>query len=110
MKRIDPFSVLKLSLFYYTCFLIVWAGIVAVAYWIVQSMGLFDAIEDFSTGFALEWGEIDISLWLVERWALLIGGALVIVGALINAFLAVLYNLASDLVGGLEVTFVERDL
>jgi len=110
VKRIDPFSVLKLSLFYYTCFLIVWAGIVAVAYWIVQSMGLFDAIEDFSTGFALEWGEIDISLWLVERWALLIGGALVIVGALINAFLAVLYNLASDLVGGLEVTFVERDL
>lgn len=110
VKRIDPFSVLKLSLFYYTCFLIVWAGIVAVAYWIVQSMGLFDAIEDFSTGFALEWGEIDISLWLVERWALLIGGGLVIVGALINAFLAVLYNLASDLVGGLEVTFVERDL
>ena len=110
VKRIDPFSVLKLSLFYYACFLIVWAGIVAVIYWIVQSMGLFDAIEEFSTGFALEWGEIDISLWLVERWALLIGGALAVVGALINAFLAVLYNLASDLVGGLEVTFVERDL
>jgi hypothetical protein len=110
VKRIDPLSVLKLSLFYYTCFLIVWAGVVAVIYWTVQSLGLFDAIESFSTGFALDWGDIDISLWLVERWALLIGGALVILGALINAFLAVLYNVASDLVGGLEVTFVERDL
>jgi hypothetical protein len=109
VKRVDPFSVLKLSLFYYACFLIVWAGVVAVIYWIVQSMGIFDAIEDFSTGFALEWDEIDISLWMVERWALLIGGGLAILGALINAFLAVLYNLASDLVGGLEVTFVERD-
>jgi Transmembrane domain of unknown function (DUF3566) len=110
VKRVDPFTVLKLSLFYYACFLIVWAGVVAVIYWIVQSMGIFDAIEDFSTGFALEWDEIDISLWMVERWALLIGGGLAILGALINAFLAVLYNLASDLVGGLEVTFVERDL
>jgi Transmembrane domain of unknown function (DUF3566) len=110
VKRVDPITVLKLSLFYYTCFLIVWLGIVAVIYWIVQSMGLFDAIEEFSTGFALEWGEIDISLWLVERWAMLIGLGLVILGAIINAFLAVLYNLASDIVGGLEVTFVERDL
>lgn len=110
VKRIDPFSVLKLSLFYYTCFLIVWAGMVAVIYWIIQSMGLFDAIESVSEGLVLDWGEIDISLWMVERWALLIGGGLVIVGSIINAFLAVLYNLASDLVGGLEMTFVERDL
>lgn len=109
VKRVDPFSVLKLSLFYYTCFLIVWAGVVAIIYWIVQSVGLFDAIEEIGSGLAFDWGEIDISLWLVERWALLIGGGLVIVGALINTFLAVLYNLASDLVGGLEVTFVERD-
>jgi Transmembrane domain of unknown function (DUF3566) len=109
LKRVGPFSVFKLSLFYYSCFLILWLGFVAVVFWIVQSMGLFDAVEEFSKGFALEWGKIDISLWLVEKWALYIGLALCLLGSLINAFLAFLYNLASDLVGGLELTFVERD-
>jgi hypothetical protein len=30
-------------------------------------------------------------------------------GALINVFLSFLYNIASNTVGGLEITFVERD-
>lgn len=109
VKRVDPLSVLKLSLFYYACFLIVWLGLVAILYWVVQSMGLFEVIESVSDGFALEWGKIEVSLWLVERWAFLIGLALVVVGSIINAFLAFLYNVGSDLVGGVEVTFVERD-
>jgi hypothetical protein len=109
VKRVDPFSVLKLSLFYYACFLVVWLGFVAILYWIVQSMGLFEVIESVSKGFALEWGKIEISLWLVERWAFLIGLILVVVGAVVNAFLAFLYNVGSDLVGGIEITFVERD-
>jgi Transmembrane domain of unknown function (DUF3566) len=110
IRRVDPLSVLKLSLFYYACFLIVWLGFVAVLFWVVQSMGLFDVIESVSEGFALEWGKIDISLWLVERWAFVIGLVLVLLGALINAFLAFLYNVGSDLVGGVDVTFVERDV
>jgi hypothetical protein len=109
IKRVDPLSVLKLSLFYYMCFLVVWLGFVAILYWIVQSMGLFEVIESVSDGFALEWGKIDISLWLVERWAFLIGLILVLLGSFINAFLAFLYNVGSDLVGGVDVTFVERE-
>jgi hypothetical protein len=34
----------------------------------------------------------------------------VLVGSIINAFLAFLYNLAADIFGGLEMTFVERDV
>jgi hypothetical protein len=110
IRRVDPLSVLKLSLFYYACFLVVWLGFVAVVFWVIQSMGLFDVIESVSKGFALEWGKIDISLWLVERWAFLIGLVLVVIGSVINAILAFLYNVGSDLVGGVEVTFVERDV
>jgi hypothetical protein len=110
IRRVDPLSVLKLSLFYYACFLIVWLGFVAIVFWVVQSMGLFDVIESVSKGFALEWGKIDISLWLVERWAFIIGLVLVLIGSIINAILAFLYNVGSDLVGGVEVTFVERDV
>lgn len=110
IKRVDPWSVLKLSLFYYSIFLVFWLIFVAVFYNVIDGMGLFDAIEGFGQGFALDWGEIDISLMFVERWAFFIGLTLVITGALVNAFLAFLYNLGSDLVGGLEMTFTERDL
>jgi hypothetical protein len=34
----------------------------------------------------------------------------VVVGSIVNVFLAFLYNVGSDLVGGVEMTFVERDL
>jgi hypothetical protein len=109
VKRIDPWSVLKMSLFLYSIFLVLWLVLVAVLYSIIDGMGLFDAIESFGQGFALDWGEVDISLMFVERWAFFIGIMLVIAGSLINGFLAFLYNVGSDLVGGLEMTFSERD-
>jgi hypothetical protein len=35
---------------------------------------------------------------------------LVALGSLANVFLAVVYNVASDVVGGAQMTFVERDV
>jgi Transmembrane domain of unknown function (DUF3566) len=111
VKRVDPFSVLKLSLFYYSCFLIVWLLIVAVIYWILQGLGLFEIVQDVAQGMEFEnWKDFSLSLLTVERWAFVIGLVLVLVGSIVNAFLAFLYNVAADVVGGLEVTFVERDM
>ena len=45
--------------------------------------------------------------WLFIR-GLWYGVALVVVGSIINVFVAFLYNLISDLVGGVEVTLTER--
>jgi Transmembrane domain of unknown function (DUF3566) len=109
LKRVDPLSVLRLSLFYYCFLLVLWLLVVAVLFFFVQSTGLFDKIEKVGNAFAEEI-RLDISLGFVEKWAFLIGLTLVVVGSLANAFLAFLYNLASDIVGGLEFTFVERDL
>jgi hypothetical protein len=109
IKHIDPLSVLKLSLFYYTCFLAVWLVLVAILYSILESMGLFDTLEEVSDGFALGW-DVNITLFFVEKWAFLIGLVLVVLGSVVNLFLAFLYNVGSDLVGGIEMTFVERDL
>jgi hypothetical protein len=110
LKRVDPITVLKLSLFYYACFAALWLGFVAVVFWIVQSMGVFDAIEKLSEGLALGWGKVDISLWFVERWALVLGLVWVVLMSIVNTFLAFLYNVGSDVVGGIEMTFVEREL
>ncbi|HWC14602.1 MAG TPA: DUF3566 domain-containing protein [Actinomycetota bacterium] len=108
LRKIDPLSVLKLSLFFYTIFLIVWLVAVAMLYSILESMGLFNTIEDLADAFAVNW-ESNISLFVVERWAFLIGLTFVVLGSIVNVLLAFLYNVASDLVGGVEVTFAERD-
>lgn len=109
LRHIDPLSVLKLSFFYYGIFLVVWLIFVAIVFTLLDSMGLFNSIEEVSEGFALGW-QVNISLFFVEKWAFLIGLTLVVIGALVNLLLAFLYNVGADLVGGVEMTFAERDL
>jgi hypothetical protein len=109
IRHVDPFSVLKLSLFFYACFLVLWLIFVAIVYSVLNSMGLFDAIEKFGRGLVL-WEEVNLTLGFVERWALLVGFVFGVVASLINVVLAVLYNVGADLFGGLELTFQERDV
>lgn len=108
VRRIDPFSVLKLSAFFYLIFIILWLVFVAVIYSLIESMGIFDAAEDLGRALVLV-EEVNVTLGMVEKWALLVGIVFGVIGTLINTLLAVLYNIGSDLLGGLELTFVERD-
>ncbi|MDP9225487.1 MAG: DUF3566 domain-containing protein [Actinomycetota bacterium] len=108
MRRVDVWSVFKLSIFYYSCFIILWLGFVAVLYRILSSAGLFVAIQKFGKAMVL-WKNVNITLGYVEKWALLLGIVFLVVGSLANALIAFLYNLAADTVGGIEVTFVEKE-
>lgn len=108
IRHVDPFSVLKLSAFFYAIFVVVWLVFVALIYSVLDSMGLFRMLEDLGQGLVL-WDEVNITLGVVEKWALLIGVVLATLGTLMNLLLAVLYNVAADLMGGIEMTFVERD-
>jgi hypothetical protein len=109
LRHIDPLSVLKLSLVFYGCFLIAWLLFVGVLYALLASTGVFDAVEKLGRT-AVLWRGFDISLWLVERWALLIGASFAVLASLVNVFIAFVYNLSADVVGGMQLTFVERDL
>ncbi|HVF52206.1 MAG TPA: DUF3566 domain-containing protein [Actinomycetota bacterium] len=109
VRHIDPVSVLRLSLFYSVCFLVIWLIVVAGIYYLVNSRGLFDALEELSDGLALGWN-LDITLWWVERWAFLIGLTVGVLGSLMSVFVVFLYNIAADLLGGVEMTHVERDM
>lgn len=109
LRHIDPLTVLKLSGFYWAIFLVLWLVLVAILYSIVEALGFFEAIENINDGLVLGWENVDITLGLVEKWAFLIGITFAIITTLTNVFLAFLYNVAADLIGGLELTFVERD-
>lgn len=108
IRHVDPFSILKLSAFFYTIFILVWLVFVALIYSFLESAGLFSMLEDLGQGLVL-WDEVNITLGVVEKWALLVGVVLAVIGTLLNVLLAVLYNVAADLMGGIELTFVERD-
>lgn len=109
LRHVDPFSVFKLSLMFYACFLLLWLAIVGIVYALLSSMGVFDAVEKLGRT-AVLWKDLDISLWFVERWALFVGAAFAVVASLVNVFVAFVYNLAADVVGGMQMTFVERDV
>jgi hypothetical protein len=110
VQHVDPISVVKLSVIFYAVFLVLWLMFVAVVFWLLQAAGLFDTLEEIlgPQGLVVE-KSFEIGLWTVEKWAFLIGLTFAILASLFNLFLAFLYNVAADVVGGVEVTFVERD-
>jgi Transmembrane domain of unknown function (DUF3566) len=111
LRHVDPLSVLKISLFFYACALVVWMIFVAILFSIVNGMGLFDSIEEFGREMAIQgWKNLNIDLFYVEKWAFLVGFTFFVVGSILNTFLAFLYNVGADLIGGVDMTFVERDL
>ena len=110
VKHVDPVSVLRLSLFFYAVFLLIWLLIVAILYWFLSNLGLFDWIESVGQAFELSaLKNADITLFWVEKYALFIGAAVSLVGCLMNVFMALLYNVAADSIGGLNLTFVEKE-
>lgn len=110
IKRIDTISVLKMSMFFYAAFMVVWLVVWAILYWILAAAGVFDALTKVGHAFILSpLQDLKITLLVVEKWALLAGILISVIGTLFNGALAFIYNLGSDVVGGIEVTFLERD-
>ena len=108
LRHIDPLSVLKVSLMFYGCFLVLWLVFVAIVYWMVQGAGVFESLETLQRRMALgtNW---DLSLSFFEKWAFFLGLAVAVVMSLFNLLVAFLYNVIADTIGGIDMTFVERD-
>lgn len=108
IRRVDPWSVLKLSLLFYLCLFLVLlvAGIVL---WLAASgFGIIDNVETF-IGDLLALEDFHFVAGQILRAATLGGLVIVVLGAGANVLMAVLYNLISDLVGGIEVSVLEEE-
>ncbi len=107
IRKVGPWSVLKFSLLFYSCVMLVILLALAILYGILGAIGALDSVTRLTRDlFADQSFEIQGS-WIFSRLAL-IGVAMVVLWSLINLFVAFLYNLISDVVGGIEVTLAER--
>jgi hypothetical protein len=105
LRRLDPWSVLKLSLVYYLAvFLVIlvagvllWAG--------AEAAGVVGNIENFMVDIGFE--DFQFLPGKLLGGVALGGLVLVVAGTCANVLLASLFNLMSDVVGGLKLTLQE---
>ena len=117
IRRVNPWSVLKFSLIFYACLLVVVLVGVAILFMILDAIGVLNPVEEFigDFGFGTTVGQreqaqavFEIDFGWVMRTLFLIGAISFALWAAFTMFMALLYNLIADLVGGVEVTLVER--
>lgn len=109
IRRVNPWSVLRFSLLFYFCLMLVFVIGLAILYMVVDALGVVASLEQLleSLGFGGEAG-FEVNGGFLFRTLFLIGLISVVVWSALTLFFAFLYNLISDLVGGIEVTLTER--
>ncbi|WP_093172549.1 DUF3566 domain-containing protein [Sinosporangium album] len=118
LRRIEPWSAMKFSFVVsLVCFVVLFVA-VAVLYVILSTVGVFDSIVQTVNDLTMADGKktvgsIDIASWFepvrILGYTALIGAVNVVLITALATLGSVIYNLASDLVGGIEVTFSEAE-
>jgi hypothetical protein len=117
VSRLEPWSVMKFSfVMSLVCFVVVLVA-VTVLYMILSGLGVFDAISSTVNDLTQEQGTgqggLDAASWFsfsrVFGYTVLIGAVNVLLITALSTVGAVIYNMAADLVGGVEVTLKEAE-
>jgi hypothetical protein len=109
VRKVEPWSVLKFSLLFYFCLMLVFLLAFVILYWILGVTGVLDSVAKVlsDVGFGGTAGFEFRGYWIFSR-LFLVGLAGVVVWSLLNMLIAVLYNLVSDVSGGIQITLAER--
>jgi hypothetical protein len=112
LKRLDPWSVLKLALVLAVVIFFIWLVAVGVLYGVLDGMGVWDRLNgtynDLVSG-ETQSGSSLISAGRVFGLAAVVGAINSLLFAVVMTIGAFVYNLSADVVGGIEVTLSERD-
>jgi Transmembrane domain of unknown function (DUF3566) len=118
IRKVNPWSVLKFSVLFYLCLMLVFLVGFVILWGILDAMGLVTWFErtmteywgtgQIATGPNQQVAQFEVNFWYLFRMAFLVGLLSTVLWAAFTMFVTFLYNLISDLVGGIEVTLVER--
>jgi hypothetical protein len=112
VKRVDPWSVLKLSLVLSVALFFVWMIAVAVLYGVLNGMGVWDQLNGTFTELTQSddaAAEPLISAGRVFGVTMIIGAINIVLITALATVAAFIYNVAADFAGGIEVTLSERE-
>lgn len=112
VRKIDPWTVLKVSLVFYTVMAIAFVLGMVILWAVINNAGIPQAIEDFGKKITLL--EADAELFADgERYlrvAVFLGVVWTVLMTGLTTLGAVMYNLISDIVGGIEIVVLEETL
>ena len=108
IRDIDPWSVFKVGLaFHLVCYFVTLISLVLL--WnVAQSTGTLDNVENFMESFGWETFRFDGSELFGNLWIFGLLG--IILGTGLWVLLATIFNLITDLVGGVRVTVLEEEV
>ncbi|TFV62124.1 DUF3566 domain-containing protein [Geodermatophilus sp. DF01-2] len=113
LRHIDTFSALKISLVLSIAMFFIWMVAVGVLYGVLSGLGVFETLNDLFGQLGSAAGEDGrgevITPGIVFGGAAVIGAINIVLMTALCTVAAFIYNMCSDLVGGLEVTLSERD-
>jgi hypothetical protein len=114
LQRLDPWSVLKISLVLSVCGFLVWMVAVGTLYGVLAGMGVWDQLNGTysdltSANNAQGAGSELISGGRVFGVSMVIGLVNIVLMTALATVGSLVYNIAADLVGGIEVTLSEPD-
>jgi hypothetical protein len=115
VRKVGPLSVFKFSLLFYLCVMLIVLFALTIVYGVLSAAGAIDSFESvlgevFGTGVTSTGGAepLEINGGTLFAWSFMGGLVFALVWSLINVFVALLYNLIADIVGGVEVTLTDR--
>ncbi len=112
IRHIDPWSALKVSLLLSVALFFVWMIAVAFLYLVLGGMGVWSKLNsnvgDLLTATSGGGGEL-VSSGTIFGGAALIGLVNIVLLTAMATVGAFIYNLSTDIVGGIEVTLADRD-
>jgi hypothetical protein len=114
VKRVDPWSVLKLALVLSVAVFFCWMVTVGVLYGVLGGMGVWDKLNNTYNDLAQAGSDPNsggplISASRVFGVAAIIGAVNIVLFTALATVGAFVYNVSADLAGGLEVTLSERE-
>ncbi|MCP4960829.1 MAG: DUF3566 domain-containing protein [Actinomycetia bacterium] len=109
IRHVDPWSVFKVSIILFACMYVAGMASGVLLWSAAVESGIVDQLESFIEDVGVfETFEVDGET--IFRGASIIGVVLVAAGAALSVVFAILFNLISDLTGGVRVTVLEEDL
>jgi hypothetical protein len=106
LRRLDPWSVLKFSVMFYFCLMLISLLVFAAIWFVLVNMGVFEEVTKFAGNFNLE---VVFPAGTVFRWYVFLGLLGVVVWSVVTVLLTLLFNLVNDVTGGIEVVLAERE-